>query len=222
MNYARICTEILCHPDLSDGAKVLFGVIHSYKINTCFATNDYLAKHLICSPSKIKRNLKELIAHGYVMSVLKYAPDMKTIKSRRLRVASHVTVQNKRQDADGVGNQFPAQVVAKKENAFVMSMDWQPSESFCDYLKQSGIDHERIHDSTRNELLGEFKSFWLTRSDREHTENQWLHKLRANFIRSKSTLYDAPKAKSLRDTGVLKSLTDTSWAHKTPMEILNG
>lgn len=197
----------------------MFGVIHGYPVNTCFASDQYFADKLHCSKPTIQRQLVELKAAGFVMSVIKYADDKKTIKSRRLRVSQAVTVSKKQDVSVSVAVKA---VALEPSDQFAMTMAWHPSEPFSDYLKQSGIDCEKIHESTRSELLGEFKSYWLSQPDRLHSENQWLHKLRANFIRQKSTLYDAPKAKSLRDTDVLESLTDTSWAHKTPMEILNG
>jgi len=219
VNYARICTTVLYHPDLSAGSKILFGVIHGFPVNTCFASDQYFAEKLHCSKPTIQRQLVELKAAGFVMSVIKYADDNKTIKSRRLRVSQAVTV-SKKQDVS-----VPVKAVAlEPSDQFAMTMAWHPSESFSDYLKQSGIDCEKIHESTRSELLGEFKSYWLSQPDRLHSENQWLHKLRANFIRQKSTLYDAPKTaeQSLRKRPLVDGLSDTTWADKTPMEILNG
>ena len=221
MNYARICTTVLYHPDLSPGSKILFGAIHSFEENTCFASDSYFAEKLHCSKPTIQRQLAELKAAGFVMSVIKYADDKKTIKSRRLRVAKAVTVSNKKDASIPVAGQAVALEPADK---FAMTLDWQPGQSFSDYLKQSGIDCEKIHDTTRNEILGEFKSYWLSQPDRLHSENQWLHKLRHNFIRIKDRLYETPKpaGQSIRNTPILESLTDTSWAHKTPLEILNG
>ena len=219
MNYARICTTVLYHRDLSPGSKILFGAIHSFEVNTCFASDGYFAEKLHCSKPTIQRQLAELKAAGFVMSVIKYADDKKTIKSRRLRVAKAVTV-SKKQDVS-----VAVQAVAlEPADKFAMTLDWQPGQSFSDYLKQSGIDCEKIHDTTRNEILGEFKSYWLSQPDRLHSENQWLHKLRHNFIRIKDRLYETPKPaeQSIRNTPILESLTDTSWAHKTPLEILNG
>ena len=219
MNYARICATILYHPDLSAGSKILFGAIHSFEVNTCFASDGYFAEKLHCSKPTIQRQLAELKAAGFVMSVVRYGEDKKTIKSRRLRVAASVTV-SKKQDVSVAGQA----VALEPADKFAMTLDWQPGESFSDYLKQSGIDCEKIHDTTRNEILGEFKSYWLSHPDRLHSENQWLHKLRHNFIRIKDRLYETPKPaeQSLRKRSLVDSLTDTSWAEKTPMEILNG
>tara|TARA_R110002072_G_scaffold50608_1_gene136039 strand:- start:388 stop:1056 length:669 start_codon:yes stop_codon:yes gene_type:complete len=222
MNYARICTTVLYHPDLSAGSKILFGVIHSYPVNTCFASDLYFAKLLHCSKPTIQRQLVELKAAGFVMSVIKYADDKKTIKSRRLRVAKAVTVSNKKDASIPVAGQA---VALEPVDIFAMTMEWQPGELFSDRLKRSGINYSAIHESTRNELLGEFKSYWLSQPDRLHSESEWLHRLLTNFIRAgKNRLYETPKPaeQSIRNRPLVDSLTDTSWAEKTPMEILNG
>ena len=96
-----------------------------------------------------------------------------------------------------------------------MSMEWTPGDIFVDYLAQSGIDYQKIHDNTRNEILGEFKSYWLTQPDRQHTENEWLHRLRSNFIRIKDRLYEQPKTTSLKNRDIEDQLSDRSWAFGT-------
>ena len=203
----------------------MFGAIHSFEENTCFASDSYFAEKLHCSKPTIQRQLAELKAAGFVMSVVRYGEDKKTIKSRRLRVASSVTGSNKK-DVSVAGQAVAGQAMAlEPADIFAMTMEWQPGELFSDRLKRSGINYSAIHESTRNELLGEFKSYWLSQPDRLHSENQWLHRLLTNFIRAgKNRLYETPKpaGQSIRDTPILDNLTDTSWAHKTPLEILNG
>jgi hypothetical protein len=222
MNYARICTTVLYHPDLSAGSKILFGAIHSFEVNTCFASDGYFAEKLHCSKPTIQRQLAELKAAGFVMSVIKYADDKKTIKSRRLRVAKAVTVSKKQDVSITVAGQALA---LESLDRFAMTLEWHPDELFSDRLKRSGINYSVIHESTRTEILGEFKSYWLSQPDRLHSESEWLHRLLTKFIRvGKDRLYETPKPaeQSIRNTPILESLTDTSWAHKTPLEILNG
>ena len=256
MNFARLCTTVLHDNSLSDGAVRLFAVIHSLYPN-CFAFDQYFADLLGWSKSKVQRKISELKKAGYIMTVVVYGDDQKTIKSRRIRVASAVTVQAGTGDItlpaemtvptrknDGT---LPAEMTVPtrtdegdntiiliqekpsttaRAESFAMHLDWQPPDSLSDHLKQSGIQLDKIHETVRNEIRGEFISFWMSR---EHVlrESEWLHKLRAAFIRARErgNLYDQParvdlsagnqktKPLRLRDISIDEQLTDRSWAN---------
>jgi len=98
---------------------------------------------------------------------------------------------------------------------FPMFIGWQPTAIFSDLLTQSGIDVVRIPNAVRDELVGEFISYWLSQPERKHSQSKWHHKLRQQFIqrREKGVLYTVvEKERRLRDVPILESLTDRSWA----------
>ena len=98
---------------------------------------------------------------------------------------------------------------------FGMFIGWQPTPIFSDLLTQSGIDVVRIPNAVRDELVGEFISYWLSQPERKHSQSKWHHKLRQQFIqrREKGVLYTVvEKERRLRDVPILESLTDRSWA----------
>jgi hypothetical protein len=98
---------------------------------------------------------------------------------------------------------------------FGMFIGWQPTPIFSDLLTQSGIDVVRIPNEVRDELVGEFISYWLSQPERKHSQSKWHHKLRQQFIqrREKGVLYTVvEKERRLRDVPILESLTDRSWA----------
>lgn len=98
---------------------------------------------------------------------------------------------------------------------FSMFIGWQPTAIFSDLLTQSGIDVVKIPNAVRDELVGEFISYWLSQPERKHSQSKWHHKLRQQFIqrREKGVLYTVvEKERRLRDVPILESLTDRSWA----------
>ena len=52
---------------------------------------------------------------------------------------------------------------------FGMFIGWQPTAIFSDLLTQSGIDVVRIPNAVRDELVGEFISYWLSQPERKHS-----------------------------------------------------
>ena len=61
---------------------------------------------------------------------------------------------------------------------FGMFIGWQPTPIFSDLLTQSGIDVVKIPNAVRDELVGEFISYWLSQPERKHSQSKWHHKLR--------------------------------------------
>ena len=56
-----------------------------------------------------------------------------------------------------------------------MTTDWEPGDQIAARLTMAGIPQSEL----TPEILGEFKSYWLTRDD-ELTQSEWEHKLIKN------------------------------------------
>jgi ribosomal protein S18 len=94
MSYIAIPDPILFSKSLSDGAKLLYGLVKRYvDIGECFATNAHFAEILNCSESSIKRYLRELVSQGYITSNVNRKGRENT--SRILSISGYIEVGSK-------------------------------------------------------------------------------------------------------------------------------
>lgn len=97
---------------------------------------------------------------------------------------------------------------------FAMHLYWQPGPSFQDRCALSGIILNSITDKKRQEVFGEFLSYWTTRLEDENTQSQWEHKLLQNFINknNRGELNKPAANDTTRGRSLAEDLTDKSWA----------
>lgn len=150
----------------------------------------------------------------------------KTAKKRAVtakRVAAHK--ERKRSDnakgnAGDVTEELPREEkrrstsssTAHGREVLPMAPGWQPGEQFQSRATMAGIPPG----SLTPEILGEFKSYWLTRPD-EMTHSQWEHKLlqALQARRNRNANTDAGKRSSAESDAVrnaIRNTEDRSWA----------
>ena len=101
------------------------------------------------------------------------------------------------------------------DQKFEMYDLWQPDSFFADQSRLAGLEIEKIPPERINQIVAEFKSYWMARSNSwgrsSLTHREWQHKLLTNVIREsrKGDLYDAQK---IRKIGIEEKLTDRGWA----------
>ena len=90
--YAVIPAEILFNKDISNNAKVLFGVISSLTNmnNKCFPSDNYFAEILNTSKPSIQRWLKELEINKIITRTLIYKKGTKSIEKRYIHIQIHL------------------------------------------------------------------------------------------------------------------------------------
>ena len=69
-NYIMIPYFVL-KKDISDKAKMVYGIVQGFFEGDCYVSNAWLAKRLKCSESVIKRTIKELKDAGLLFSTVK-------------------------------------------------------------------------------------------------------------------------------------------------------
>ena len=90
------------------------------------------------------------------------------------------------------------------DRAFPMTEEWQPSKSFVDSCKSHRIDLARLSVEQQDEIICEFRSYWMTRPGTAAPQNRWEHRLRQQIKRQLTI-------SSNRQTQAAVDLDDTSW-----------
>lgn len=99
MSYIVIPDNIFFNKNLSDKAKMLYGLIKRYiDIGECFATTAHFAEKLNFSKRSVERCLKELYDNNLVVS--KIEKEGKEIVKRVLSLPSSIEIFNKSRDID--------------------------------------------------------------------------------------------------------------------------
>ncbi len=85
--YAVLTTEILLASDITDGQKILLGLITGLTRNTgfCYASNEYLAKHLGKSAGAVSNSISDLVDKNYLIRYVQ-RDERKVVVSRALAV----------------------------------------------------------------------------------------------------------------------------------------
>jgi len=102
-----------------------------------------------------------------------------------------------------------------KREAFGMTFDWQPSESFINGCKFRGVNLEAIPSDEQEELLNEFRGYWDTQA-RSFTQVEWEHKL-LNHLKRQQARKTNPNSASNAQTkravisAAIMDVEDTSW-----------
>tara|TARA_R110002072_G_scaffold298960_1_gene473686 strand:+ start:4045 stop:4899 length:855 start_codon:yes stop_codon:yes gene_type:complete len=96
---------------------------------------------------------------------------------------------------------------------FAMKSGWQPSDSFPDRCAMSQIDIGRIPVANQERFIGEFKSYWMSRTESKFPQSMWDHKLLQRLLKRRSELYSPPDdgGSSIRKRSFEDDLHDESW-----------
>ncbi len=84
-NYIVIPFTITSRKDLSDKAKLVFGIVQGYWEGSFGASNAWIAKQLGCSEKTIQRAVQELKKKGIVICTLRY-DDAGRVKGRIIKI----------------------------------------------------------------------------------------------------------------------------------------
>jgi len=100
-------------------------------------------------------------------------------------------------------------------NKFSMTGDWQPTEKFTGQCKFRGVNLNSFSPDDQEDLINEFRSYWMTRSD-QLNQAGWEHKLIANLKSNqdrKSPRNNPHSAQSKRAniSAAIMNIGDTSW-----------
>lgn len=87
-------------------------------------------------------------------------------------------------------------------DVFLMSIDWQPSRTFVDRLRWTGINPDLVNPET----LLEFTTYWMGRGE-SLNQVQWENK----FLKSLQHQKTKPKPETQQDEFIARH-TDSSWA----------
>lgn len=123
--------------------------------------------------------------------------------------------EKKRKEKIPPQQQQPAQQSDMRERV-AMHQSWSPSPYFHDRCKMAGIPVHVIAEDAFHFLVGEFKSYWLTRNDKK-TQSEWDHKLlrQLGSLCSSGKLKSAErKGESIRARDIETSLVSRSWAYE--------
>jgi len=100
-------------------------------------------------------------------------------------------------------------------NKFSMTEDWQPTEKFTGQCKFRGVNLNAFSPDDQEDLINEFRSYWMTRSD-QLNQAGWEHKLIANLKSNqdrKSPRNNPHSAQSKRAniSAAIMDIGDTNW-----------
>jgi hypothetical protein len=69
--------------------------------------------------------------------------------------------------------------------SFAMTWDWQPSEGVIRHCRAMRVNWSNLAQQQRDALIDELRSYWVTRPNRFHTQDQWDRKLAQQVVKKR-------------------------------------
>ena len=125
-------------------------------------------------------------------------------------VSSDVT-RTPREEKRKISASPPTRAVTSSD-PFAMDMSWLPGPEIKDRMSMAGIPPDRLTE----ERIGEFKSYWMTRSEKL-TNNQWEHKLiqalQKHWRQPREKDHTVGRSNSRKDVhDAINDIDDKTWA----------
>lgn len=97
-----------------------------------------------------------------------------------------------------------------------MSIDWQPTEQLASLCRMQRIDVSQLSEDDQECIIGEFRSYWLTRPETQQNQSGWEHKLAVQIKRAVLKTQTASDGLSKADrraavSGAVMNISDTDW-----------
>lgn len=97
-----------------------------------------------------------------------------------------------------------------------MSIDWQPTDQLVSLCRMQRIDVGQLSEDDQECIIGEFRSYWLTRPETQQNQSGWEHKLAVQIkravLKTQATADGLSKAdRRAAVSGAVMNISDTDW-----------